>query len=89
MKFLPLLTGIVATSLFLAACGKKDEVEVLPGITKDMMPAEMPSEMPPMPTSKEMEKEKLESYCANVAFFPNWDAEGKCDELKKPEEQDK
>ena len=41
MKFLPLLTGIIATSLFLTACGKKDEVEVLPGITKDMMPAEM------------------------------------------------
>lgn len=85
MKFLPLLTGIVATSLFLAACGKKDEVEVLPSITKNMIPAEMP----PMPTSKEMEKEKLESYCANVAFFPNWDAEGKCDELKKPEVPDK
>ena len=86
MKFLPLLTGIIATSLFLTACGKKDEVEVLPGITKDMMPAEMPSEMPPemppMPTAEEYEKQQLKSYCIDAAKL-GWDTKGKCPEPEK------
>lgn len=89
MKSLTLLTAIIASSLFLTACGKKDEVEVLPGITKDMMPAEIPSEMPPMTTTEEHERQKLEEYCANAAYFPSWDAEGKCDDLKKLKDPEK
>ena len=52
-------------------------------------PAEIPSEMPPMTTTEEHERQKLEEYCANAAYFPSWDAEGKCDDLKKLKDPEK
>lgn len=77
MKSLPLIASIIVTCLFLTACNKKDDTEILPGITKEMMP-EVPPEMPPAYDQAKDEERKLRHYCINVKAFGLPDEEGKC-----------
>lgn len=84
MKRLFFITNIVLISLFSLTACEKQQVEI-----ESKVLSSFESKNPPKLNKEESEYEKLKEFCAEVAFFPSWDTEGKCDDFNNSSKSEK